>query len=336
MNVKSTAPRFLLIILVFAIVAVSRPAARPLPSLQGRPLGTVTLISGPTPCRGQSCYQLDVSCPELAQSEQATLMVGDPVGLLSRGTIMFMTGGGGTSFWEQFGADAARVLGELRAAGFRTVQLRWARGWLIGAPGKLEGHVRLACKPATVAAWVYRMLHDQGPTTAFCATGNSGGSAQVSYMLSHYGLSQILSAAVPTGGPPMGRIDLGCIRDDPANRELWYVSGAAALIDQGFGITRNGPCLRSNRSFRQRFQEASVAFGNNDYVYPNTMVWFLFGELDESNAVEQGLTYYDRLVQEGTPLVRKDVVPGTPHAVPSTPQGANRVRDIMLSECRPR
>jgi hypothetical protein len=262
------------------------------------------------------------------------LKVGDPVGLLSRGTIMFMTGGGGTGLWEQFGPDATRVLSELRAAGFRTVQLRWTRGWLVGAPGKLEGHVRLACKPATVANWVYHSLHDQGEDTAFCATGNSGGSAQVSYMLSHYGLSQILSAAVPTGGPPMGRIDLGCIRDDPANRELWYVGGAAALIDQGFGFFRNGPCVRSNAQFRERFRQASVASGEGDYVYPRTMVWFLFGELDSSNAVEQGLIYHEQLVQEGSPLVRKDVVPGTPHAVPSTPQGANMIRDIMLNECR--
>ena len=31
-------------------------------------------------------------------------------------------------------------------------------------------------------------FHDPKPSSSFCATGLSGGAAQVSYMLSHYGL----------------------------------------------------------------------------------------------------------------------------------------------------
>lgn len=64
------------------------------------------------------------------------------------------------------------------------------------------------------------------------------------------------------------------------------------------------------------------------------MVWFLFGENDRSNAVPQGQIYYERLITEGSPLVRMEIVPNTPHAVPSTREGAERIRDIMLAECR--
>ncbi|HXF04718.1 MAG TPA: hypothetical protein VNM72_04800 [Blastocatellia bacterium] len=303
-----------------------------------RPLGSLRVISGPTPCDGQECYQIEVTCPEVVEPERATLKVGHRTGSPSRGTILFMTGARGTGLWERFSPDALRVLGELRAAGFRTVQLQWLRGWLVSAPGQPEGQARLACRPATVATWIYLMLHDRGPTTAFCATGNSGGAAQASFMLSHYGLSEILAAVVATGGPPMGRIDLGCIRDDPANRSLWFPpQGTARLIDLGFGFPDDGtgPCSRSDASFRERFQQASIAFGDWQYVYPKTMVWFVFGQDDLTNAVPQGIIYYERLRQEGSPLIRMETVPNTPHDVPSSREGAEKVRDILLSECRP-
>jgi len=165
-------------------------------------------------------------------------------------------------------------------------------------------------------------------------TGNSGGAAQVSYMLAQYGLGDILSVVVPSGGPPMGRIDLGCLRDDPANRPLWYSRGSAGTIDRGFGFSRNGPCARGDTSFQAQFQEASIAFGEWQYVYPHTMVWFLFGENDRSNAVAQGKAFYERVMQSGSPLVRAETVPNTPHPVPSTREGAEKIRDIMLAECR--
>lgn len=299
-----------------------------------RALGQIQVLSGPAPCRQEDCYELEVRCPQVAEPERATLKVSGPSNGQVRGTIMLMTGGGGTGLWEGFGLDARRVLGELREAGFRTVQLQWARGWLVGADEALEGQARLACRPATVARWVYDHLNVQTPTPVFCVTGNSGGAAQVSYMLAQYGLADILSVVIPSGGPPMGRIDLGCIRDDPANQALWYEQGSAGTIDRGFGVSSNGPCARGDVAFREQFQEASVAFGNWQYVYPHTMVWFLFGENDSSNAVAQGKAYYERVLQEGSPLVEMGTVPGTPHAVPSTRQGAEKIRDILLAECR--
>ena len=52
-----------------------------------------------------------------------------------------------------------------------------------------------------MARWVYDNLHGGSSGAASCATGNSGGAMQVSFLLSHYGLEEILSAVVPTGGP---------------------------------------------------------------------------------------------------------------------------------------
>ncbi|MFN2444352.1 MAG: hypothetical protein ABR606_01980 [Vicinamibacterales bacterium] len=304
-----------------------------------RSLGHVVVPLGVVPCNGEDCYDIEVHCPDVREPATARLKVGDPTAVPLRGTILFMTGGGGTSLWEgRGGGDARRVLTELRGSGFRTVQIAWTRGWLVGTAEGMEGQASLGCRPATVARWVYDTLHHLGPDTALCATGNSGGAGQVSYMLSHYGLAEILSAAVPTGGPPFGRIDLGCLRYDPANSALWYHEDSAGLIDRGFGVLDegSGACVRSDARFRSRFEEASIVSAQGSYIYPKTMVWFLWGENDRTNAVPQGWLYRDRLIEAGSPLVRADVVPDTGHGVPGSQKGADMIRDIMLNECRPR
>jgi hypothetical protein len=234
-------------------------------------------------------------------------------------------------------------LRELREAGFRTVEVQWQEGWTIGS-SENEGQARLACRPATVMRYVYDELHAADPALGFCATGNSGGAAQIAYALSQYGLGDIVSLAVPTGGPPMTRIDLGCIRDHPANQPLWFVEANLARIDEGYGYPAGvpGPCAAGAESFRGRFEEASIGVGPWQYLFPRTLVWFLFGESDDSVAVPQGLLFYERLVHElprnptNIGMVRMGVVPDTGHGVSKTRIGANTVRDVLLGECRPR
>lgn len=199
-------------------------------------------------------------------------------------------------------------------------------------------------------AWIRDNLHDVVPTDsltagtvidtnpgALCATGNSGGAAQISYMLSHYGLGKDLAAVVPTGGPPMGRLDLGCIRDDPANEPLWFGPGSSKTIDSGFGfgddVDGEGPCAQGLESFRPQFQDASIAFDGN-FVHPETMVWFVFGENDTSNAVDQGKAFYEKLLEEGSPRVELSIAPNTSHGTPNSSEGADTIRDILLKSCR--
>ncbi|MCH7731817.1 MAG: hypothetical protein IIB44_04775 [Candidatus Marinimicrobia bacterium] len=303
-----------------------------------RPLGEVKLVSGPSNCDGHDCYEVEVSSPQLAEIDNALLKVGDPTTSPSRGTIMFMGGGNGTYLWGNQSEHAGRVIEELRAAGFRTVQLQWERGWLTGARGQSEGPARLASRPATVMRWVYDNLHQQDDDRAFCATGNSGGSMQISYTLAHYGQANIFDAVVLTGGPPFGRIDLGLIHDDPNNEQYWFDAYGTRVADESFGFPPDstGPGARNDPSFRRQFQDASVSFGNWAYVYPETMVWFLFGENEYPVWEAQGMTYYNRLLEAGSPLVRLDTVSNTPHVVRSTKEGAEMIRDILLKECRRR
>ncbi len=314
------------------------PSATPTPSPQPRALGTVTLVSAPTPCSGESCYTLDVRCAQLAATDRVTLKVGGPTALPARGTILFATGFDGTFFWETLSSLAPHVLSDLQAAGFRTVQLAWNVNWFLATQGRPEGQGRLACRPASVARWVYDNLHTHSANTAFCAVGHSNGASQVAYMITQYGLAPILSAVELDGGPNWARIDEACLRDDPAYQALWFSLTNRQNADWAFGFPNDGsgPCARQDRSFRAAFQEASLAFGTWQYVYPRTMVQFLFGDQDSGPAASHGMFFFDWISQAGSPLVRMDVVPNSGHTTVATVQGANMIRDTLLNECYPR
>ena len=263
--------------------------------------GVLEILTGPTACDDRSCYEVLVTCSELA-SARANLKV---AGTGNRGTIIFTTGGLGDGLYEESGQGGA-ILERAEASGFQTVQIQWEDSWLLASPGQESGHVELACRPATVAKWVYDSVASDDSGQAFCATGHSGGAAQISYMLSHYGLETILDGVVPTGGPPMARMDLSCAASSPDNEGVAFPGWARKIIDGGFGFLPegdlssfstwqqeegSGPCARGDSSHAERFRSASVASGEGDYVYPNTMVAFVFEGIDNTNAVAQGTFY---------------------------------------------
>ena len=104
----------------------------------------------------------------------------------------------------------------------------------------------------------------------------------------------------------------------------------------GFGDGKRGPCVRGDPAYAAEFQAAGLVPDHGEYYFPRTMAWFLFGDEDTSSSVPQGLLYHDELVRTGNPLVRMDVVLNTPHSLPSTREGANAVRDVLLQECHVR
>jgi hypothetical protein len=322
--------------LTWTLLACSALASAPAFS---RSLGEADLVAGPTRCGKADCYEIEITCPEVAEPALATLRLRGPEfsSAEDRGTIYFATGGGGGAFWgESFGKPARRALKKLRKNGFRTVEVRWDTRWLQSAPGVPEGHVRLACRPATAARWIYDNLHPAGSSAPYCATGNSGGSAQVSYMLSHYKLDNILATVVPSSGPPMGRIDLGCLGpQNPDLPNMVYGLGARQVIDRAYGFqSTNGPCSTRRNSFRRELKRNSVASRKlKRYVFPETLIWFVFGEEDIGSAVGQGILFFDRLQEAGTPMLELSIADKTPHAAPSTKTGANKIRDIMLDHC---
>lgn len=318
------------------IKATATPTTTPTPNV--RPLGTVRLLSTPTPCDGSSCYMVEVSCSGVVDVDDATLKVGAPSATPERGTILFATGWTGTSLWETSSNLAPGVLTNLQAAGFRIVQLKWTNTWFRASSGQAAGLEHLACRPASVARWVYDNIHVQSPATAFCAVGHSNGASQVAYMLTQYGLANIVSNAQLESGPNWARVDEGCLWLDAAFSSLFYAQAERNNTDWSYGFPNNGtgPCARQDRSYRTAFQNSSLALGNFQFVYPKTLVHFLFGDLDATTTGPQGMYFYDWLVQHGTPLIQMDTVPNTDHTIVSTTQGADMILDALLNDCQPR
>ena len=299
-------------------------------AIDPRLLGAVTVVFTPNPTH--SNYRLRVACPEVLTTEDVDLKVDEPTQAPLGGTIVLISGFTGTFLWETYALEAARVVDELRAAGFRTVQLDWASSWYRGSPASYEGFSRLACRPASVVDWIDQNL--RAPGTAFCAAGHSNGAAQLAYAMTHYGLADLFSTVVLDGGPNWSRVDQSCLQDDPAYQSVWLTAGARAAFDPAFGFfANNGPCYLQDAAFRDGFLDTSLAYPNYEYVYPNTKVNFIFGQLDTSSTRFQGEVYHDRLVQAGSPFVSRDVIPGGGHAAAGTVQGADLLRDILISEC---
>ena len=294
-------------------------------------IGDITIVDGPSKCGVFTCYTLDVDCPDVVRSEMAKLKILEPE--TSIGTILLTTGGSGKEPYSNSGKYANAVLKGLRNKGYRTVQIVWDKGWLLGSEFALEGHDTLACRPATVADWVYENIHDQ--TTAFCASGNSGGASQISYMLTHYKMGDKFDAIVPTGGPVMSRMDHGCFADwsSPLSYEKMVQK---YTIDKGFGFyRRSGPCANNDIRVSETLRKASIATRKlKHYDFPNTSVWLLFGENDVNSALGQGLYFYNRVLEAGTPRINFSIVPNTGHKIADTIEGAKKVYNTLVSECK--
>ncbi|CAN5722951.1 hypothetical protein BH20VER1_BH20VER1_25560 [soil metagenome] len=163
----------------------------------------------------------------------------------------------------------------------------------------------------------------------FALTGNSGGSSQSGYALSHYGLDEIIDVAVPTGGPPLGALAKSCMNNS-AEQAYWFALDTRDSIDRGFGFfDGNGPAVRHDPSFIPRWQQASHSTGGTDYYHPRTRIHFVEGELDLAMHATAG-DYYQRLLAEGTPWLRWEIAPGTPHATFGTPAGRAAIKAALL------
>ncbi|MGH9276268.1 MAG: hypothetical protein ACRDZU_16610 [Acidimicrobiales bacterium] len=228
------------------------------------PLGVLTPGgSAPAGCpSGFDCSSFQVTCPGVAGSSEGTLAVRLPPD--PRGLVVLFSGGIGDEWWSTGqGRPAMSMFGHLTEQGLGLVQVRWPDGWLVAPPGAEVGPATLACRPATVAAWIHGNLYkaavgsDHAGTCGFCLTGNSGGASQVAYALTRYGLAPLIDGAVVTSGPPHTSLDAGCGIDssDPA---LLFGPREARTIDASYGAAEGGPCTRHDVAFQARFAQDSV------------------------------------------------------------------------------
>lgn len=295
-----------------------------------------------------------------------------------RGTILLLTGGNGSLYWgDSFGSPAQKVLTDLRNAGFRTVEIRWQKtvypgGWLETDPGRTDGQVGLACRPATLFRYAHNNLYfsNDGVTpppnaqAAFCGTGNSGGASALGYALSHYGQSALFDDAVMTSGPVFSRVDWGCVPTHPDPNPLnlndlyEFPAQGKETIDRGYGVIPPavGSCALEQSS-PNYLPSNQVGLAGDQFCFPNTAVAVLVGRDDTvancalgpsppqgpncTNAPNQAKLYHQELAAHcQSPLSLATVVSAPPfnspvigHSLPDTPEGARAVRDLLLAQC---
>jgi hypothetical protein len=276
---------------------------------------------------GTMCQSLTVSCPEVPDEGLQLLIT--PASVVGKGTVVLGTGGLGTGFYD------SQVVDQLVAAGFRVVNRAWASGWENGEPG---GMARAACRYATLLDWLHDSMDASEP---LCVSGNSGGSVEISYALSRYGLESILDLAVPTGGPPMGRLDHGCLGGDSwladcaSLTEATTCAGMTActyndnqrgIIDAAYAGT---PCADADASLAATWLDDSVASPAADYDYASP-VRFIFGTQDCTIALSLGLVFANAITSDSS-IQFVDA----PHATFSTAAGRAAIVSTLDSECAP-
>ena len=312
------------------------------------PLGTVT-ASATTTCPpggvdGGTCYQTTVSCDGVADLN-TYLKVNSPAGT-PLGTVMFGIGSGGNGLYDtgfQFGTTAVQ---NVLLGGYTTVQVSFGQpftdatpnGWLTG-PGGVR---RLACRYATISQWVHDNIHVGSTTAPMCATGNSAGSGAVAYAISHYGMDSIFSFVETTSGPPMARIDQGCICSsnvsEPTNCNqgtlpMCYGVQDSQIIDTAYPqpLCTNAVNGNVGANLAGLFLSDSLIDGaTTSFNFPKTNVHVLFGGQDNSAAVPQGTVWAGAVTSNKS----QACVPDAPHPIPDVLDGATTIASDILSLCK--
>jgi len=187
--------------------------------------------------------------------------------------------------------------------------------------------VKESCRYATLLTWIHDHIHKEGK---FVATGNSGGSAEISYALTTWGRGDILDVAIPTSGPPLGRLDYACVRQ--ASPE--WASLCASIVPKGVMECASGCILGPGNAVcqqtgpnptLQQLLDDSVMHPGAVLNYPKTKVYFLYGAHDCGEPVPIGLTYATKV----TSWKSIQFVPHTPHPLFSTPEGRAAIRNAI-------
>ena len=320
---------------VLAVLLLAAPGATGDPL----PLGTVTTTSDTDPScpADHSCQGIEVSCPSVSAPARGFVATAQPTSQV-RGLVMLASGGPGNLWWSEVTSLGAPFVDSLRADGFVVVQLRWVDPWLASAPSEDAGPGHLACRPATVVRWVYDNQYVplglpaiQVGRCGFCISGNSGGSSQVAYALSFYGLDSILDAVIPTSGPVHAAQAKGCLQN-PAEQAYWYDAGFAATIDSAYGFSAGqGPCANHDPGFLPRWTAESADTGANDLFYPSTRLMVIVGGQDSSYAPAHARDFAAVAALAGSPYVTVQTVPKMGHRIQASADGLAALHDALLA-----
>lgn len=335
-------------LIVLAALAMASASAR---AQTADPInGGVTLV-GSTKCPSggvgnSACYALSVQCSGIDSTGVAalpvTIKVTNPGS--TKGAIIFISPGGGTSFYDQSFTYGELIVNSVVRAGFTAVQPYFSgtNGWLQGpAP---NGARALACRYAALANWVATstapLMHQGG--SAMCATGVSGGASVIVYGLTHFGMgtgaTRIFDMVEVTSGPTFSRLDHGCICDQPP---MQTTTGQGPLSDCYLTIgtlvdnTYSSPsCSTAKKTHDTTYESLlyhdSIMSDDPPFLNYSTVVRVVYGaQNDEGAAIPQGLEWLNAV----TSPVTVNVIGDAAHLVPDSFDGALQVANDLNTAC---
>jgi hypothetical protein len=302
-------------------------------------------VNGDGGVAGGTCHQLTISCPGVAD-EDVALKVNTPGN--SVGTVLFTVGGGGDLFYDVHFAYGTQLINQVITAGFTTAQFSFQfvpvgfppggvfAGWLTG-PG---GPRKTVCRWATAAKWIHDNI--RSPNTAFCATGNSGGSGAAAYAIAHYGLDSIFDMLEETSGPPFSRLDHGCICNAPlvdtpcisGGQDTCYLNNANLYIDPSYdplGHICSSAEQTHDTTNQQMFINDSILAPDAKLSYPQTDIHFVFGGQDSGSSIAQAMEFIPKITAKAA--VSVDCVADAPHQIADVQDGAQKIADDLIQRC---
>lgn len=354
--------------LVALLVCPALASAQPLPT------GSAYIASTGGSCAGAvtqtSCRLANVSCKNLwdpvagrvfsVDDLTASLKVSDPVSGDPVGVILFLMGGGSTAGYES-ATEGDTVVEAARTAGYRVVQISWANNsgpgaWLgspsstsYGGDGYPDGPLYAGgCRAATLFKAI--AMSDIMPSGGrYIATGQSGGSAQLTYALTRYGLGDWFDGVLLTGGPSIGVMREGC----EGSKSTWWQSqcatwrvtvgsacqyGDAEVGGQFIDLLWNdgrrncalGQAFRADH-FSQSYGYQSALGGRAQRRFPYTTIRQLIGDADGSEAVPMGRYLINKIRdRSGSAVSAVVTVNSVPHLVPDTAEGASAMTAMLF------
>jgi len=302
-------------------------------------LGTATGTS--VACTGKGiaggvCYAVALTCPNVTATT-ANVKVLSPT-ITPLGTVVMTAGGGDASYYEYAPGYGNYIVTNVVSAGFTVAETQFPgtsqNGWLQGPAA--DGPRSLACLYSTLVEWIYTNIHQANTAAPYCATGESGGAAAISYSLSHYGLGSVYKMVELDSGPPFGRLDYGCTCTGSSpvspcgtrNRSCFGTgSTAERLTDAAYG---NNNCDTHSSTYSTLWDKDSISSPDASYSFPKTDVHFLFGGKDTSSAVPQGLLFANRI------KTQKEIacVADATHDITEVLDGANQIISDLSTYCK--
>ncbi|MGA2298511.1 MAG: T9SS type A sorting domain-containing protein [FCB group bacterium] len=271
------------------------------------------------------CKLLEVQCPALKPMQVELRITPPDAGVAERGTVVFSSGGNGVGFYGS-AVGPLTLFKELTAMGFRIIDRSWlgTQGWTSSEGGMR----RESCRYATLLLWIYNNIYKKG---AFVISGNSGGSAEIGYALTSWGMDNIVNLAVPTSGPAVARLDYACPgtpTDEWKSISDTIIPAGAMTCTPGISLSpTDGVCRQCGGTPTvQDWIYDGVVHPGGLMNYPKTKVHFIFGADDcDGPPVPIGLTWAKYITSE----CEIEFAANTPHLIPGTPEGREAIRKAI-------